>query len=604
MDETVPHGLAHLLGRRVAVVAALAAAISLHLLFRVWAIGQSYYYADDYLLLTDALTTSFTADYLLSPENGHLMPGARALYWLVAHLGGTDWTLAAVIAITLHLAASILAAWSFVVVFGGRWGVVVLYIVYATSAMTAQAFMWWVSSVNQSAIAIAFFAAIGSWVAYLRSRNLRWLAVSLLALVWGLLFFQKSLLILPVLAFLLAAYFTEGPLTHRLTVAIRRYWPAALAFGATAVVYVTYLMTQVPQPTSSATARWWDLFTTMVLSTFVTGVTGGPSGWIAKPGGAWANPPGWQLILSWALLLAVVSASLLTRRRAGRAWALLAGYLVVLVLLVGTSRAGVFGTEIAAAYRLQTDALYVALLAAGLAFMPIPGAHGSSTPRRREDFPAALLDKPLRLITALVAIGGLVNWVTWVDLWTKENTSQAYVARLTADLDRIGAQDLADRPVPTTIVSDLLGNANRLSLVAPLIAPQARFPEQSDRLAVVTSSGAVHHAMLDATVRSEPGPVPQCGWRVGARGRAIPMTGETRSEALWTRLGYLSSHGAVVRLETGGTAVEARINKGLGSLYLRLNDTGSSIRISGLPDDMTLCVGVVEVGRPVPGARL
>jgi hypothetical protein len=587
------------------VILAGVALIALHLAFRTWAITHGYFYADDYVLLTDAVRSRFTLEYLLRPDNGHFMPGTRAIYFWVASAGGLSWTFAATVSLALQLMASSFALWSLLVMFGRRWAILLLYLVYATSAMSAQAFMWWISSVNQTAIAISFFAAIGSWVHYLRTGRLPWLLATAGAVIWGLLFFQKSLLVLPVLVFLMLAYFTEGSVSQRFHRAITRYWRAGLLLGIVSIGYTAYVSTQVVQPPAGTTSRWWSLFDLMALRTFATGITGGPGGWSAKPGGAWADPPTWQVALSWLVICTVVVTSMLLRRRSGRAWLLIASYVCVLVALIGTTRAGVFGIDIAAAYRLQTDALYVAVLAVGLAFLPVAGSMESSSPRSA---PPVLSSEQMipwaRIALALVVIGGVINWVTWVHLWERSNTSKAYVAQLRTDLDRIGAQDFADRPVPTSILNVLTGSDNRLSTVAPLIAPEARFPDQSGKLAVVTDQGDVRHAMIAPAARSAPGPDGDCGWSVRERDRLIPLTSEAPSDPSWMRIGYLASHSTAVRIDIDDISVETRVTSGLNSLYLRTYTSFDKIRIHGLDEGMTVCVGVVEVGSVMPGAPL
>lgn len=567
----------------------------------MWAISRSYFFTDDYVLLTDALTRSFGIEYLLTPENGHLMPGTRAIYYAVAHIGGTDWTWAALVALMLQLAASISALWCLLVLFGARWGVVPLYVLYATSVMTAQAFMWWVSSVNQTAIAISFFVALGAWVNYLRTKRWSWLFATSGALLWGLLFFQKSLLVLPVLVFMMLAYFTVGGPLARLRSAVATYWPSALLIGALAAGYSAYLITQVPQPASRRSADWWELFELLVLRTFATGVTGGPSGWQSEPGGAWADPPAWQLLGSWVLIVGVVLTSALTRRRALRAWFLLTGYLVLLVLVIGGSRAGVFGNEIAAAYRLQTDALYVAVIALGLAFLPLQGSQESATPRVAAEGRAPDLTRWMIAVVLAVAVSGVGNWLVWVSDWERGNTSEAYVKRLGEDMQRLGKQDFVDRPVPQTILSRFFFGTNKLSTVAPLIAPGARFPEQTNQLSAVSPEGDVRHVNIKASSRSVEGSARDCGWLVRSQGATIPLSAEAHASSSWMRIGYLTGQGTPLEITAGTKTIHAQLPSGLGSLFAKVDGPFDEVRLGGVDEGVTVCVGAIEVGAPQLG---
>ena len=111
---------------------------------------------------------------------------------------------------------------------------------------------------------------------YLRSRRLLWLFLTGLAVAFGLLFFQKILLVLPVLVFLAFVYFSRGPFLRRLTFLVRTYWPALLVMGGVTGAYGVYSVLQVSQPfTGSKDVDLLELIWNMVGSA-VIGALGGP----------------------------------------------------------------------------------------------------------------------------------------------------------------------------------------------------------------------------------------------------------------------------------------------------------------------------------------
>jgi hypothetical protein len=501
-----------------------------------------------------------------------------------------------------------------VTLFGRRWLVLAPFSLYLTSAITAQATLWWISSLNQISIQATFFVAVGSWVQYLRTRRLGWLLGSALAVAGGLLFFQKALLVFPVLIFVALVYFASGPPWRRLVELVRSYWPAAVAMGAVGGGYALYSLSEVPQPFTdanefSAAELAWNM-----LATFVTGALGGPWRWEWHQGGAWADTPTWLEVTAVAVAAAVVTWSILARRRAFWGWVLVLGYLAMQVVLIATSRAPVFGADIGLAYRLQTDVVCALVLGIGLAFAPLPGSRQSSEVRATLPGPAALS----RLVTrgippslvvgavVLVGISGAVCWAGYARSWHDHNVSEHYLRTLDRDLQRIGAIDLADRAAPDAVLPGAFfaPDNNRVSGLIELLHRPADYPRATADLAVVSGNGSVHRALVEPSATARPGPHPNCGWLGLPPQMEIPLTTTTLDLDWWVRIGYLSTRDDVVEVQMGDDRITTRVNEGLGNLYLRTSGVFDSVVISGLSPDTRLCVDAVEVGTLTEGPDL
>jgi hypothetical protein len=137
-----------------------------------------------------------------------------------------------------------------------------------------------------------------------------------------------------------------------------------------------------------------------------------------------------------------------------------------------------------------------------------------------------------------------------------------------------------------------------------VLSDRVAFPRASARLAVVAPDGTLQRALIGPGVVSRPGPRQDCGWLVGEQGRNIPLTGRAFPWVWWLRVGYLASQDSAVRVSAGSDHVDASVQAGLNSLYVRLDGTFDTVRIDGLDDDATLCVDTIEVGQPTPGGRL
>ncbi|MCW2867301.1 MAG: hypothetical protein JWR20_1489 [Marmoricola sp.] len=601
------------LGRRLArlarspeehrlVLGAGVALVAVQLGLRAWALFPSWFYGDDYILLIRA-RAGLGPDYLLAPHNGHLMPAGRLLVWLVASSGSLNWGLVATTTLVLQATASAACLWMLVRLFGARWAVLGPLVVYLFGTLTLPALMWWAASLNQLAMQTAFFVAVTAWVQHLRGRGRRWLVLTVAAIVFGLVWDVKALLVLPVLAFLVLAYFSTGRPRVRLFRALRAYWPAAVVLAVVAGAYVAYYVVAVDSPFTPVSAGDVSRTASVMLGTgFVSAAVGGPWRWTAGrfAPNASAAPPDVAVHLAWVVAALVVLHAALRRRRTLRAWGLLAVYLVALLALLVTSRVAAYGADLGLQYRFLTDAACVLTLALGLAHLPLLGAHESSEERAEPVLRVGLPPAATVLVVGLVLVSGVVSTVGYVAYWHHDNPSTAYAHNLEQDLRTQGRVDLADLAVPPGVVDPLVAPVNLLSRFVTLMPNQARFPRATSALDVVDGNGQVRPALVRATLASAPGPEPGCGWRVTSAGLTIPLDARAVDYPWWVRIGYLSSASSPVRVSAGDLSVPTEVRAGLHSLFVRLDGSFSSVQVEGLTSGTTVCVDTVQVGDAVP----
>lgn len=577
--------------------------VALHVGFRAWVVYPSWFFLDDFNLLHQAERPTPGLSYLIEPYNGHLMPGGRLVAWLVAQSGHVNWSLAASITLALQAAAALTALWMLLALFGRRWGILGPLVVWLTSALTIPSFVWWAAALNFVAIQISFFAAVAAWVTYLRGRRARWLVVTTLAVAWGLFFWVKALLIVPVLAFLALAYFTPRWRRGTVTWVARRYWLATVALGGVAGGYVAYYVRVTPsQFEEGAKASVAGLADTMLGTSFATTALGGPWQWddLAPPT-AQVDAPSWAVSLAWATIAVVALLAALRRRNTGRAWLLLAGYLAVLFVLLYASRAQEFGSVIGLELRYLADASMVLVLVMALISLEMPGAPGGST--LREDPPLRTAVPPVAVALLLLAVsaGGVVSTMSYTAFWHEDNRAHPYLATVQQQVADRGRVELAAQVVPDRVMSQLAAPSNASTFLLPLVTDRVTFPDVSNDLMAIDEGGNLRPAAIRLGVRSEPGPLDGCGWRVTSRGRAIPLAGRAFDYSWWVRVGYLASGSFSVTFSAGGQSVEAPLTRGLGNVYFRVDGTFDELRIDGLPDGASACIDTVEVGDVVPG---
>ncbi len=574
---------------------------------RCWMLVGSWFYTDDYRLLSQSRGEALDLDYLTTPFDSQFMPVGRFIAWVVSNSGevATGWGTAVTITMLTSTLAAVACWWMLVSVFGARLEVLPLFALYLFSALSAPAFMWWAAGLNQLPLQAVWFAAVAAWVHYLRSGGVRWLAATTAVLVVGLLCYVKVLLVLPVLALVVLGYFASGGPRARLTTALRHYWPAAIAGATTAVLYVVYYAVAVPQPfveQDRGSGLAGALADTMLGTAFGSSAIGGPWRWDTRnPPTGYADPPAWSVHLAWVVLVGTVVLGALLRRRTGRAWLLLALSLAGAFLLLLTTRAPIAGADIGLEMRYLTETVCALVLTLGLVWLPVRGAVESSEPRPRPLLAVAPTQVLAGVLTVAYLAGAVASTASYAHIWHTDNPGDTYLHRVSEAVDSQGSLDLTGGTVPQDVMPGYSFPYNTLESLVPLYTSRADFPLISGTLHTVTDDGAVAPTVIDPAVTSRQGPADECGWPVGASGRSIPLESGTLDVDWWLRIGYLSSQRTPVTVTAGEVSREATVNPGIGSLFVQATGAFDEVRISGLAPETTLCVDVIEVGTAEPG---
>ena len=331
--------------------------ILLQLAFRGWALAGSWFYFDDIAFMSRAMNEPLDASYLLESYGGHLMPGGFLTAWLLTKVAVYSWAPWAAVLLVLQALAGFGMLRLLVSLFGRRPLVLALLAGYLAYVFTLSAGIWFAAGINQLPMQVALVFGLHAHVEYLRHRRIRSLVWAIAWTLAGLVFYEKTLLLLGIYAIVGFGWFCTGDTVHRLQHLWSHYRAGVLAYGALGVGYLAlYVQYGLDfSPGNANTQPWSPIAYDLVGTTMLPGLIGGPLRWQPLSVGAFGDPTQVVVLLSWVAFVALVVHAQRTRTKSRRAWSLLAFTAVCNVVLLASARANVVGPDIAREYRYQTE---------------------------------------------------------------------------------------------------------------------------------------------------------------------------------------------------------------------------------------------------------
>jgi hypothetical protein len=577
-------------------------------------LAGGYFRQDDFLYLDRSLASGFGWSYLIWQDAGHLLPLGMAISWLEARIELYDWPVAIGVVLLLLTAASCAMLRMLRTLFGNKPAILIPLGIFLFSPLSLAGSDWWAVAIEILPLEIAMFMAIDAHVRYLRSGQLRravaaagWLAAGMAA--------RDSGAIVPLLLLALtAAFFVARPLE------VRRYWRAWALYGAVLAVYAAIFFGSLSGSTAKpgspgSLGHVFSFSATLLSSSLVPGALGGPWHWVGGVGYAQAGPPAGLQQLSWAVALIVVLVTCAWRVRAWRAWAILAGWVVVAdILPVIISRLSAYpGNLLGELTRYVTDATGVLALCVGLAVLPLAGE------QHVYRFQLGTMRRPLAALTAalLCAVAAGSIW-SLTSLQSVSNATasaaQSYVATAQAAL--------ADTPPGTMIVSSAVpeiimdpGLFWDHALTSQVIAPLAA---HSQHLTWTTMLRGVYANPMIFDGRGQLRPVNVVGefswpaprvrsgqyagqdcWSVTTAGTSVALLGPIYPYAWTVRVAY-TGPATQLAVGLGGKWSTVNLEAGTHTAYVPVVGGGKNVTLAVIGAASDVCVSGVTVGSTQP----
>jgi hypothetical protein len=575
--------------------------ILVSLVFRAGILSKAYFVEDDFLFVAGATDSGLTWEYLTRVHKGHLMPGALALVWLLTSVAPYNWALVSFVTLALQGAASIVFLVLLRRLFGDRAVVLAALAVYVFAPLTVPAMSWWSAALNAVPLQLALVAALAAHIRYVREGKGRWRA-----LIWtgvGMAFSTKGVFIPFVVFGITSAYLGKGLWGRAMLTELRRpvWWAHGLLLAGYAVLYWLRRDSAGSDALTGPKAEVVPgLLRRLLGETFPTGAVGGPLRWggLTSTGGL-ADPVPATVIAAWALIALLVVTTCVYRRRAWRAWAILAAYVVVADAIPTTIARATAWDLVGAETRYVADAAVLFALCLALAWQPVEGEGDDA---RRRPVPGTL-SLGGGVLTAVYVAVSLASINAFGDTLSGDKI-RGYLENARASL-AIAAPDavIYDRPVPPEIVLPWNGPRRLTSYVlAPLADPETRErmrePRPSAEPYVFDSTGKLVLVgrvapFFDAVKGRRCYPATQVfpAQSFGGPGMVVAMA-------------YISPQPVQVVVDLGGTQRAATLPATgvLGSLYYVPHDgAGKGMRITAAGGQgQAFCLRAVAFGEPGP----
>lgn len=598
--------------------------IAAQLIWRATLLRHANFFQDDYQLIEQASGESFGWHYLMQMHSVHLMPGGFLLVKIVTAISPYSWPWAAGTTLFLQLLAGLAVLRMLRALFGTRPAILAPLALFLLSPLTVAALGWWAAALNVLPVEIAVAMAVAAHVEYLRGGKRSRAVEEVAWVVVGLLFFETAVVIPVLLLALTICYFGSdghpGPLRGAVGGTLRPHWRLWAAYLGVVVGYGALYWTSktgsvkigTVSPASHAALGFAGR---LIFQTFVPGVFGGPWQWYAPQQNSygWATPAGAAVWLTCIALALVVLATVRYRARAGRAWLILLGWLLVAdvaPLIAGRLNALTYPTVVVFAQdtRYVADAVPVLALCVALAFIPL---QGEADPLRRPvRFP------PVRRLAAVaggaaIVVASMVSTQQYAG-FLKGGEAQAYLSNARQVL-RSG-QSLRGF-VDTYAMPDMILNSfGQVGYVSQVLAPLA---DSAQRQVMASGAVALNNAvafspdgrllpLVDATDPSQPlGPSNGFGQCAGGSRQPTSITVSLPASLGWSlyvvRLDFTDGSPSSVDFRFGLGSRTLKLPSSLHRAYFSIVGNGNTVVLSNITSARGFCVSRVAVGDPVFG---
>ena len=588
-------------GFRLAV--AVAAIVILSGLWRLVIMVQWSWVQDDWAYVIGAHETPFWP-YVTQDYTGHLMPAQFAFMWVITHLAPLvyGWAVAGVW--TLGVASLVVWALLFRRLLGQRWAAVVPLVPLALAAGWVPIVLWVAAGLQAMSLQLFLGLTLLASLRWIERGKRSGLALTVLAFLGGLLFWEKAVLI-PIAVVGLGLLLARDPsgrlYRSRLAALVVALAVPALGYAA---IYRAVVPTNeasrvgVARSLPDALAFYWSAFVNHLLPSAL----GGPWHEPLTPSTAAAAPSTWAQWLVIALSVAVVLWALGRRRRGWIPVVTLLAYSVASMGLVLTSsRYDYLGGIAVLDSRYGADTLAVLLLMGTLLLVPAASERGVLDRRP----PTTRLPSWAMPVTACVLVASCLYSSSTIWDSFSVNSPRPWVDALTSDAQRVGAASIFDSRAPANVLPAIMfpKDSHISRMLSPLELP-VRWNAPTNKMLTADANGHLMVASFSDALHAVRGPVRGCGYLLlPGKPVQVPLSGAAFDWEWGLVVGGYSARGGTILVRADHRELDIPFGTGLTETQAVLGDSARSLTLTATPASGPICVTSVTLGLITPSGQ-
>lgn len=587
----------------VGVVAALLALIQC--IWRGAYLQRGFFTQDDFLMMVRA-GHPLSWELLFQNYSGHVMPGGFLIFWVQSAMAPLSWGFSVLVILALQLLAAALMWTVLSRLLPGRWVALPVFAVFLFCPLTLWSTQWWVVAVMFLPLAACLLLAVWALVARIEQPN-RWsVPVVLLAVMLGLAFQERGVLIPVVLGFVALGLSEGHGWRQRLVNAIRGHiWLWALLVGGLVGYLLMHRQLAPIHATDAGSAMdGLLLVVNFLFRNVMPGLFGGP--WSQRIVGDSLIVPTTWAVASCAVVLVVLVLG--TSLRGGFTtvcgWALILVFCLVDVALLFGGRTGM-GSAFGLLPRYAADvvpgvAVGLALVARGVLAAQGPLTQGWRRPLQSWiPWVQGRYARVSALTVVLLLIGSSAVSTSFMAPRMYHEFDRRYVETLRAELRSHPQAVIFNGAAPDEIMIGWFAATGRVSTVIGQAPESPVFDVPSYDMRLVGATGLLQRFNLLSTTNARPAPDQVCGYAVTDEPLDVPLAEPVKGDRLVVRIEYYAGSTPGLELEVDGRTQQLPIRVGAHQADFVVSGSFDKVGLRIDEPGATVCVTSLQTGYPV-----
>jgi hypothetical protein len=589
--------------RRHGVLFAGVVIVAAAMWWKAGLLAHFYFRQSDFQILEQAVRSKQAWRYLTTPTTMHLGPAALGYAWLIAKASLYDWALASAVTVVLIGCAGLALLRLLRTMFGDRPAILGLLAIYLASPLMLPELSWWSLTLGWLPLQLAGFMAVDAHLRHIRSGRWRHAVASAAWAGTAMMFSYLGALIPLFLFAITSGFFSPGSWARAALRTLRANWKAwviyALLLTGYGVLFATVLNQTAGAGLNSPTTSQASTFvSTLIRVGLVPGALGGPWQWHSTGGYAIAVQTPVATPLGWIAGAAIVVASIWFRRRAWRAWSILAAAVIfgaiIPVIAWRSTSLDLAGADIG---NLATVA-GVLVICVGLAFLP--------TTEEKDSYSLRPNSRQVPTLVALNLLGIFIVGSIWsahaYAAATSGAAARSYLATARTALGRIpSSTEIVSTPVPSAVMAPaFFGQASYTEqLLGPLAQVRrvrwVRSPSGPvARLMIFDGEGRLWPAIVSGA-SIPPAPAGHSCWQITSRPKQIGLLSNLYNWR-WTAQVSHSGPAAMLLVNFDGAWHTINVPAGRQDVYFPASGAGSSVIVEKVGPGPGGCLVGLTVG--------